>query len=76
MDADVVFINLILIATSASKMPPMHSVCHLRFFCYQVDGRDQNKNNFTKIKFKKFKIKNKKRKNFFRRTLFFFFPRT
>ena len=48
MDADVVFINVILIATSASNMPPMHSVCHLRFFCYRVDGRDQNKNDYMK----------------------------
>ena len=33
-------------ATSAFSMPPMHSVCHLRFFCYYVKGRDQNKNDF------------------------------
>ena len=48
MDADVVFIDVILLATSASNMPPMHPVCHIKFFCYQVDGRDHFKNDFKK----------------------------
>ena len=48
MDADVVFIDVILLAISASNMPPMHSVCHLRFFCYWVDGEDKNKKDFLK----------------------------
>ena len=48
MDVDVVFINVILLATSASNMPPIHFFCHLRFFCYWVDGRGQNKNDFLK----------------------------
>ena len=29
-------------------MLPMHSVCHLRFFCNWVDGEDKNKNDFLK----------------------------
>ena len=33
---------------SAINMPSMHSVCHLRFFCYWVDGRDHFKNDFKK----------------------------
>ena len=48
MDVDMVFINVILLAILASNMPPMHSVCHLRFFCYRVDGRDYFKNDFKK----------------------------
>ena len=48
MDADIVFINVILLATLASNMPPIHFVCHLKFFCYWVDGRGQNKNDFLK----------------------------
>ena len=48
MDANVVFINVILLATSASNMPPMHSVCHLRFFYYWVDSKDHFKNDFKK----------------------------
>ena len=48
MDANMVFINVILLATLASNMPPIHFVCHLRFFCYWVDGRGQNKNDFLK----------------------------
>lgn len=48
MDADVVFIDVVLLATSASNMSPMHSVCHFRFFCYRVDGKDHFKNNFKK----------------------------
>ena len=48
MDADVIFINVILLATSTSNMPPMHSVCHLKFFCYWVDGNDHFKNDFKK----------------------------
>jgi len=48
MDADVVFIDVILLATSASNTPPIHSVCHLKFFCYRVDGRDHFKNDFKK----------------------------
>ena len=48
MDAGVVFINVILLATSASNMPPMHSVCQIRFFCYWVDGKDHFKNDFKK----------------------------
>jgi len=43
MDADVVFINVILLVITASNMPSMHSVCHLRFFCYWVDNRDHFK---------------------------------
>ena len=50
MDADVLFINVILLVTSASNMPPMHSICHLRFFCYWVGGRDHFKNDLKKIK--------------------------
>ena len=50
MDADVVFINVILLATLAFNMPPMHSICHLRIFCYCVDGRDHFINDFKKIK--------------------------
>ena len=49
MDADVAFINVILLATSVSNMPPMHSICYLRFFCYWVDGRDHFKNDFRKL---------------------------
>ena len=48
MDADVVFINVILLATLVSNMPPMHFVCHLRFFRYLVDGRDHFKNDCKK----------------------------
>ena len=48
MDVDVVFINVILLATLASNMPPMHFICHLRFFCYWVDGRDHLKNDLKK----------------------------
>ena len=44
----MVFINVILLATSASNMPPMHSVCQIRFFCYWVDGKDHFKNDFKK----------------------------
>ena len=33
----------------ASNMPPIHFVCHLRFFCYWIDGRGQNKNDFLKL---------------------------
>ena len=50
MDADVVFINVILVDTLASNMPPMHSVYHLRFFYYWVDGRDHFKNDFKKLR--------------------------
>ena len=39
---------IILLATSAINMPPMHSICHLRFFCYWVDGKDHFKNDFKK----------------------------
>ena len=46
MDAYIVFINVILLATSASNMPPMHSVCHINFFHNRVDGRDDFKNDF------------------------------
>ena len=38
------YFNNILMATSASCQQAGHFVCHLRFFCYRVDGRDQNKN--------------------------------
>ena len=48
MDVVVVFIDVILLAISASNMPPMHSVCHFRFFCYWVDGNDHFKNDFKK----------------------------
>ena len=48
MDADVVFVNVILLATLASNMPPIHFICHLRFFYYWVDGKGQNKNDFLK----------------------------
>ena len=27
----------------------VYFVCHLRFFCYWLDGKDQNKNNFLKL---------------------------
>ena len=50
MDAGVVFINVISLATSASNMPPMHFVCHLRFFYYCVDDRNHFKNNFKKLR--------------------------
>ena len=50
MDVDVVFINVISLATSASNMPPMHFVCHLWFFYYCVDGRNHFKNNFKKLR--------------------------
>ena len=42
------FFNNILMATSALCQQAGHFVCHLRFFCYWVDGRDQNKNDFLK----------------------------
>ena len=45
--ADVVF-YFILLATSSSNMPTIHSVCHVCIFCYWVDDRDQNKNDFLK----------------------------
>ena len=48
MDANMVFINVILLAMLASNMPPIHFVCHLRFFCYWVDGGDHFKNDFKK----------------------------
>ena len=48
MDADVVFINVILLATLVSNMPPMHFVCHLRFFHYWVNGKDHLKNDLKK----------------------------
>ena len=48
MDADVVFIDVILLATLLSNIPPMYFVCHLRFFCYWVDDRDHFKNDFKK----------------------------
>ena len=44
MDVDVV------LATSTSNMPSMHSVCHLRFFCYWADGNNHFKNDFKKSK--------------------------
>ena len=44
----MVFIDVVLLATSASNMSPMHSVCHFRFFCYRVDGKDHFKNDFKK----------------------------
>jgi len=40
---------IILLATSAFTVHTVHSVCHLRFFCYWVDGKDQNKNDFLKL---------------------------
>ena len=46
----MVFINVISLATSASNMPPMHFVCHLRFFYYCVDDRNHFKNNFKKLR--------------------------
>ena len=49
MDADVVFINVILLVTSTSNMPPMHFICHIRFFCYWVDGRDPFKKSKTDL---------------------------
>ena len=49
MDADMVFFYIILFVISSSNMPPMHSVCHFRFFCYWIDGRGQNKNDFLKL---------------------------
>ena len=50
MDADVLFINAILLVTSASNMPSIHSICHFRFFCYWIGGRDHFKNDLKKIK--------------------------
>ena len=41
------FFNIILFTTSAINMP-MHSVCHLRFFCYWVNGKDYFKNDLKK----------------------------
>ena len=41
-------LSIILLATLAYNMPTKHSVCHLRFFCYWVDDKDQNKNDFLK----------------------------
>ena len=40
------FFNIILMATLISKMLTKHSVCHVGYFCYQDDGRDQNGNGF------------------------------
>ena len=42
------FFYIILFVISSSNMPPMHSVCHFRFFCYWVDRMDHFKNNFKK----------------------------
>ena len=42
------FFNNILMATSVPCQQAGHSVCHLRFFYYWVNGRDQNKNDFLK----------------------------
>ena len=52
MDADVVFINVILLATSTSNMPPMHFVCHLRFFYYWVNDMDDFKKSITDLRAK------------------------
>ena len=49
MDTNMVFINVILLATSASNMPPMHSICHLKFFRYLVDGRNHFKKSRTDL---------------------------
>ena len=43
------FFNIILLATSAFTVHTVYSICHLRFFCYQLDGWDQNKNDFLKL---------------------------
>ena len=43
------FFNIILLASSTFTMHTVYSVCHLRFFCYWLDGRDQNKNDFWKL---------------------------
>jgi len=48
MDVVVIFIDVILLAISVSNMPPMHFVCHLRFFCYRVDGKNHFKNDLKK----------------------------
>ena len=45
--AEVAF-YFILLATSASNMSTMHSVCHICIFCYWVGDKDQNKNDFLK----------------------------
>ena len=45
--AEVVF-YFILLVTSASNMQTVYSVCHVCIFCYWVDDRDQNKNDFLK----------------------------
>ena len=42
------FFNIILFAISASNMLLMHSVYHLRFFCYWVNSKDHFKNDFKK----------------------------
>ena len=39
---------IILIAMSAFNVPTRHSICHIRFFCYWIDGKDQNKINNLK----------------------------
>ena len=40
------FLNIILIDTLASNMSIVHSICHVWFFCYWIDGRDHFKNSF------------------------------
>ena len=55
LNADVAFKKdqikyfiIILIAMSVFNVPIRHSVCHIRFFCYWVDRKDQNKIDFLK----------------------------
>ena len=42
------FTIIILIITSTFNVPIGHFVCYVRFFCYWVDSRDQNRFDFPK----------------------------
>ena len=41
---------IILLVTSVFTVHTLHSICQLRFFCSWVDGKDQNKNDFLKVR--------------------------
>ena len=42
-------LSRILLATSTFSVHTVYSVCHIRFFYYWLDSRDQNKNDFLKL---------------------------
>ena len=44
----IIFFNIILLATLGFIMHTAYFVCHLKFFCSWVDGKGQNKNDFSK----------------------------